>query len=110
MNFSGETQPYYRLGLPRGGRWEVVLDTAGYHPDAPSSAGMVIEAAAEPWNSQPFSAAITVPRFSTVWLVPVQEPAVGAAATGGAGEASAQSLPAGGQPDADRPTTNGDPS
>ena len=37
MNFSGETQQSYRLGLPRGGRWTVVLDTAGYHPDAPSS-------------------------------------------------------------------------
>ena len=70
MNFSGETQPYYRLGLPRGGRWEVVLDTAGYHPDAPSSAGMVIDAAAEPWNDQPFSAEVVLPPLAVVWLVP----------------------------------------
>ena len=44
MNFSGETQQSYRVGLPRAGRWTVVLDTAGYHPDAPSSAGLVVEA------------------------------------------------------------------
>ena len=45
MNFSGATQESYRIGLPRGGRWTVVLDTAGYHPDAPSSAGIIVESA-----------------------------------------------------------------
>ncbi|MEI2826116.1 MAG: alpha amylase C-terminal domain-containing protein [Dermatophilaceae bacterium] len=44
VNFSGQTHESYRLGVPRGGRWRVVLDTAGFHPDAPSSAGIVLHA------------------------------------------------------------------
>ena len=74
MNFSGETQQSYRIGLPRGGRWTVVLDTAGYHPDAPSSTGIVVEAREEAWHQQPYAADVTVPRLSTVWLVPLDEP------------------------------------
>jgi 1,4-alpha-glucan branching enzyme len=96
MNFSGETQQSYRIGLPRGGRWTVVLDTAGYHPDAPSSAGLVVEAREETWHQQPYAVDLTIPRLSTVWLVPVDEPTLPALA-------------------ADAPsdhvtTTNGDPS
>ena len=69
-NFSGMTHEPYRLGLPRGGRWRVVLDTAGFHPDAPSSAGLVLEAESHGWAGQPYAANVTVPRLSTVWLVP----------------------------------------
>ncbi|WP_051510318.1 1,4-alpha-glucan branching protein GlgB [Intrasporangium oryzae] len=74
VNFSGMTQESYRIGLPRGGRWTVVLDTAGYHPDAPSSTGVVIEAQEGGWDGQPYAADLTVPRLSAVWLVPVDEP------------------------------------
>ncbi|HET7399197.1 MAG TPA: 1,4-alpha-glucan branching protein GlgB [Intrasporangium sp.] len=74
MNFSGSTHEGYRIGVPRRGRWTVVLDTAGYHPEAPSSAGVVLEAADIPWNGQPWSVSVTVARLSTVWLVPVPEP------------------------------------
>lgn len=70
VNFSGETQEGYRVGLPRAGAWRVVLDTAGYHPGAPSSTGLVVEARAEAWQGQPFVATITVPRLSAVWLIP----------------------------------------
>jgi 1,4-alpha-glucan branching enzyme len=98
MNFSGETQQSYRIGLPRGGRWTVVLDTAGYHPDAPSSTGIVVEAREEEWHQQPYAADLTIPKLSTVWLVPVDEPTapVLPAETGSGGDAV--------------PTTNGDPS
>ncbi|MEO7000121.1 MAG: alpha amylase C-terminal domain-containing protein, partial [Terracoccus sp.] len=73
MNFGGETQQTYRIGVPRGGRWTVVLDTAGYHPDAPSSTGVVLTARQESWHHQPYCLDITVPRFSSVWVVPVDE-------------------------------------
>ena len=73
VNFSGETQQDYDIGLPRAGSWRVVLDTAGYHPGAPSSTGVVIEARPKAWQQQPCAATITVPRLSAVWLIP--EPA-----------------------------------
>ncbi len=75
MNFSGATHERYRIGVPRPGRWTVVLDTAGYHPDAPSSTGVVIEAQEGGWHGQPYAVDVTVPRLSTVWLVPLDEPA-----------------------------------
>ena len=51
-------------------RWKVVLDTAGFFPDAPSSAGVVIDADDEGWDGQPYAVNVTVPRLSTVWLIP----------------------------------------
>ena len=78
VNFSGATHEHYRLGVPRPGRWTVALDTAGYHPGAPSSTGVVLEAEDKPWDGQPYSVGVTVPRLSALWLVPVEEP--GAAA------------------------------
>ncbi|HRW19911.1 MAG TPA: 1,4-alpha-glucan branching protein GlgB [Dermatophilaceae bacterium] len=70
VNFSGATHEPYRIGLPRGGRWRVVLDTAGFHPGAPSSGGLVLEAEPEGWNGLPYAVNVTVPRLSTVWLAP----------------------------------------
>jgi 1,4-alpha-glucan branching enzyme len=96
MNFSGETQQSYRIGLPRGGRWTVALDTAGYHPDAPSSTGIVLDAREETWHGQPYAADLTVPRLSTVWLVPLDEPA------------SADSTAPATTADPTSPTVNGD--
>ncbi|MEP6799999.1 MAG: alpha amylase C-terminal domain-containing protein, partial [Lapillicoccus sp.] len=74
VNFSGRTHDGYRIGLPRGGRWQVVLDTAGYRPEAPSSAGLVLEAEDQPWDNQPHAVNLTVPALSAVWLVPFVEP------------------------------------
>ena len=75
-----------------------MLDTAGYHPDAPSSAGLVVEAREESWHDQPYAVDLTVPRLSTVWLVPVDEPqASRIAVTSDASEPAVTS-------------TNGDPS
>jgi len=70
VNFSGETHHAYRIGLPRGGRWRVVLDTAGYRPEAPSSTGLVLDAEPYPWAGQPCAVNIVVPAFSAVWLAP----------------------------------------
>jgi 1,4-alpha-glucan branching enzyme len=81
VNFSGETQQGYRIGLPRAGEWRVVLDTAGYHPDAPSSTGVVVQAEPEAWQGQPFAATVTIPRLSSVWLIPHPAPAENGPAT-----------------------------
>ncbi|HET8596083.1 MAG TPA: 1,4-alpha-glucan branching protein GlgB [Intrasporangium sp.] len=80
VNFSGQTHESYRIGLPRGGRWRVIMDTAGYHPDAPSSTGRIIEPTATPWQNQPYAADLTIPRLSAVWVVPIDEPAAPARA------------------------------
>jgi len=64
-----------RVGLPRPGRWEVVLDTSGFDEiGTPSQAGVVLDAQAEPWNDQPYSVTVRVARLSAVYLVPVDEP------------------------------------
>ncbi|HEX2705856.1 MAG TPA: 1,4-alpha-glucan branching protein GlgB [Candidatus Lustribacter sp.] len=70
INFSGQTYYDYPIGLPRGGRWKVVLDTAGYRPEAPSSTGVVHEARSEGYAGQPYSISIIAPALSGVWLVP----------------------------------------
>jgi 1,4-alpha-glucan branching enzyme len=70
INFSGATHHGYRIGLPRGGRWRVVMDTAGYHPWAPSSTGQVLQAEPHPWAGQPAAVNLVVPALSAVWLVP----------------------------------------
>ncbi len=70
INFSGETHHAYRIGVPRGGRWRVVMDTAGYHPWAPSSTGAVLEAEPHPWAGHPAAVNLVVPALSAVWLVP----------------------------------------
>jgi 1,4-alpha-glucan branching enzyme len=69
-NFSGMTHEPYRIGVPRPGGWRVVLDTAGYRPDAPSSAGVVLPAESQSWDNQPYAVNVTVPALSTVWLIP----------------------------------------
>ena len=72
VNFSGQTHQPYRIGLPRGARWKVILDTAGYRPESPSSAGVVLSAEDQPWDNQPYAVNVTVPALSAVWLVPVE--------------------------------------
>jgi 1,4-alpha-glucan branching enzyme len=74
VNFSGEDKAWVRIGLPRPGRWEVVLDSSGYDEiGSPSQAGVVLEAEASPWNDQPWSVTVRVARLSTVFLAPVEE-------------------------------------
>ncbi|KRE61312.1 1,4-alpha-glucan branching protein GlgB [Nostocoides sp. Soil756] len=72
VNYSGEDKEWVRVGVPRSGRWEVVLDTSGYdEASSPSQAGAVLEAEATPWNDQPYSVTVRVARLSTVYLAPV---------------------------------------
>jgi 1,4-alpha-glucan branching enzyme len=70
VNFSGGVYPEYRIGLPRGGHWREVLnsDAEGYGGSGVGNFGGV-EAVAEPWHGQPFSATLAVPPLGAVWFV-----------------------------------------
>ena len=61
-NFSGTDRPGYRIGLPRQGAWEVVLDTTmvngGYRSTEPT-----------PWHGFDHSLTIDLPSLGVVWLV-----------------------------------------
>jgi 1,4-alpha-glucan branching enzyme len=70
VNFSGSPHPAYRIGLPRSGHWREVLNTdaEGYGGSGVGNLGG-IEAVAEPWHGQPYSATVAAPPLGTVWFV-----------------------------------------
>ncbi|MEO7070536.1 MAG: 1,4-alpha-glucan branching protein GlgB, partial [Nostocoides sp.] len=73
-NFSGAAKEGLRLGVPRGGRWQVVMDTSGYDEHGtPSQAGLVLEAVEGAWQGQPFSVQVRVARLSAVYLAPADD-------------------------------------
>jgi 1,4-alpha-glucan branching enzyme len=64
----------YRIGLPRSGRWREALNTDAETYGGANWGNMGgVETEAIPWHSQPFSAEVTLPPLSVLWLVP--EPA-----------------------------------
>ncbi|MGY1812019.1 1,4-alpha-glucan branching protein GlgB [Blastococcus sp. SYSU D00820] len=69
-NFSGAPHHGYRIGLPRPGHWREVLnsDAEGYGGSGAGNYGG-IEAVAEPWHGQPYSAELTAPPLGTVWFL-----------------------------------------
>src|SRR5829696_429787 len=69
-NFSGSPHHGYRIGLPRPGMWREVLnsDFDGYGGSGVGNLGGV-EAVAEPWHGQPYSATLTAPPLATIWLL-----------------------------------------
>ncbi|RBY87189.1 1,4-alpha-glucan branching enzyme [Blastococcus sp. TBT05-19] len=70
VNFSGSPHHEYRIGLPRPGQWREVLnsDAEGYGGSGVGNYGGV-EAVAEPWHGQPYSATISAPPLGTVWFL-----------------------------------------
>jgi 1,4-alpha-glucan branching enzyme len=70
VNFSGAPHHQYRIGLPRPGQWREVLNTdyEGYGGSGVGNFGGV-EAVAEPWHGQPYSATIAAPPLGTVWFL-----------------------------------------
>ena len=70
-NFSPVPRPGYRVGLPRGGRWEEVVntDSTKYGGSGVGNPGGVV-AEGRPWHGQPFSAEVTLPPLGVLWLVP----------------------------------------
>ena len=69
-NFSGSPHHGYRIGLPRPGHWREVLnsDFDGYGGSGVGNLGGV-EAVAEPWHGQPYSATVAAPPLATVWFL-----------------------------------------
>ena len=70
VNFTPVERPGYRLGLPRGGRWREALNTDAslYGGGNRGNLGGVV-GEAEPHKQQPFSARVTLPPLSAVYLV-----------------------------------------
>jgi 1,4-alpha-glucan branching enzyme len=66
----------YRVGLPKGGEWEELLntDSAYYGGSGLGNMGKV-RAEDLPWHDQPHSAVLTLPPLAVVWLRPAAEPA-----------------------------------
>jgi 1,4-alpha-glucan branching enzyme len=71
LNLTPVPREGYRLGLPKAGKWREVVNTdaAVYGGSNMGNLGGV-EAEGLPWHSQPFSALVTLPPLSALWLVP----------------------------------------
>ncbi|MEA2254298.1 MAG: 1,4-alpha-glucan branching enzyme [Solirubrobacteraceae bacterium] len=75
MNLSPVPRTGYRLGLPQAGPWREALNTdaAAYGGTNTGNLGGV-EAEGVGWHGQPFSAEVTLPPLSVLWLVPERAP------------------------------------
>jgi 1,4-alpha-glucan branching enzyme len=69
-NFAGGPHADYRLGLPKPGRWEEVLNTdaASYGGSGWGNLGGVTASTDQPWHGQPASAVVQVPPLGALWL------------------------------------------
>ncbi|MGZ4334821.1 MAG: alpha amylase C-terminal domain-containing protein, partial [Gaiellaceae bacterium] len=69
LNLSPVPREGYRIGLPVSGSWREVLntDSARYGGSGVGNRGAVA-AEATPWHDQPFSALVTLPPLSGIWL------------------------------------------
>jgi 1,4-alpha-glucan branching enzyme len=68
-NFSAVPHEEYRLGMPRSGQWDEVLNTDadGYSGSGVGNMGAVL-AKDEPWHGQPASTTLRVPPLGALWL------------------------------------------
>jgi 1,4-alpha-glucan branching enzyme len=71
LNLAPVVRSGYRLGLPRSGRWVEALNTdSSYYGGGDVGNLGGVEADPIPWHGQPFSAEVTLPPLSALWLVP----------------------------------------
>ena len=70
-NLSPTPKGRYRIGLPRTGAWDEVMNTdaAAYGGAGMGNFGRV-EAEPQPWDGQPASAELTLPPLAVLWLKP----------------------------------------
>jgi 1,4-alpha-glucan branching enzyme len=68
-NFSAVPHEGYRLGLPKTGRWDEVInsDAENYSGSGVGNWGGV-DATPEQWHAQPASAVLRLPPLATIWL------------------------------------------
>jgi 1,4-alpha-glucan branching enzyme len=70
-NLSPVPRDGYRLGLPQPGRWREALNTDADAYGGSNNGNLGgVEAEAVGWHGQPYSATITLPPLSVLWLVP----------------------------------------
>ncbi|MGN6523434.1 MAG: 1,4-alpha-glucan branching protein GlgB [Actinomycetes bacterium] len=69
VNFSGVPHEGYRIGLPKAGAWQEVVNTDAdvYTGSGVGNQGMV-DAVEETWHGQPASATLRVPPLGALWL------------------------------------------
>jgi 1,4-alpha-glucan branching enzyme len=70
LNLSPVPREGYRVGLPVGGTWHEVLNSDAARYGGSGIANPAAAAEETPWNDQPFSAAVTLPPLSGIWLQP----------------------------------------
>ncbi len=64
----------YRVGLPLGGRWEVLLNSdATCFAGSGTDVGPVLEAEERPWHGEEHSVVLTLPPLGVVWLAPISQ-------------------------------------
>ncbi len=68
-NFSAVPHEHYRIGLPKAGRWDEIVNTDAdlYFGSGVGNFGGV-EAVDEPWHAQPASVTLRVPPLGALWL------------------------------------------
>jgi 1,4-alpha-glucan branching enzyme len=71
LNLSPLPRSRYRVGLPRAGRWQELVNTDSefYGGSGVGNMGGVT-AENKPWHDQPYSAELTLPPLGAVWLIP----------------------------------------
>jgi 1,4-alpha-glucan branching enzyme len=73
-NLSPVPRERYRLGMPHAGRWRELLNTDSEHYGGSGWGNMGgVDAEEVPWHDQPYSAEVTLPPLSVLWLVPERE-------------------------------------
>jgi 1,4-alpha-glucan branching enzyme len=71
-NLSPVPREGYRVGLPLEGAWEEILNTDSVHYGGTGVGNLgEVKAAGRGWHGQPFSADVTLPPLSVLWLRPV---------------------------------------
>ena len=70
-NLSPVPREGYRIGLPQGGAWEEILNTDSTHYGGTGVGNLgEVKAAGRGWHGQQFSADVTLPPLSVLWLRP----------------------------------------
>jgi 1,4-alpha-glucan branching enzyme len=69
LNFAGTPHEEYRIGLPRLGRWQEMINTDAYDYGGSGVGNLgTVEAVDEPWHGLPASAKLRVPPLGALWL------------------------------------------
>jgi 1,4-alpha-glucan branching enzyme len=70
-NLSPVPREGYRVGLPRAGEWREVLNTDSTYYAGGGIGNMgAVTAEERGWHEQPYSASLTLPPLSVLWLRP----------------------------------------